>query len=672
VQVGAFSIHTIMKLGNLRLSVCVLEMLLCVVVPTCAQIASQGDGPRPVDGVEFILKTLEEYPIVGIGDLPGCVEEHAFIKDLVLGRKLAGKVNDIVVDFGNPRFQVVVDRYILWGEMVPRQVLRHVWDDTTRSLDLTWDSPVYEEFFDTVRAVNLTLPTDQKIRVILADSPLNWDEIRNQGDLSPFLGQTRSQSLADKVNSVLAQGHRGLVISAGPEQFRSSSFQNARALIDKAYPAKFFAILAQGRFGGGDVYMEIERAQSSWNKNTIAALKSTWLGEVKFSSDPSAPILQNAVDAVLYLGSSDSLTKMYPWGFIFQDDDYWNELNRRSKLINGGPFSLAKAGFDLRSVTPQFNPEGMGRQLATTPFPVYVVPSGAKVMDGVDFIVQTLDRYPMVGLGDEHTGLEFYEFVGKLLHDPRLPGKVDDVVVEFGNPFYQAVMDRYIVEGEDVPRDERKGAWEYTAAGWYGTDSPVYERFFDMVRRVNQSLPKTKRIRVILGDASIDPEQLRRDPEAYLHDFDVYHETAKDPREIALAASVISVLARGHRGFMICGDGHLRKPGRPGNSREFIERGAPGKFFLLDLLYTDSDVPSGSVVANGDEALLSLGLIASRTSVRIPPLVFRDQHYWHDINRMDRILRHQDIDLASPMLEYHGRYFSEPVPPMLVGAADLQ
>src|SRR5438132_3066032 len=103
-----------------------------------------GPDPHPLPGVEFILKSFDQYPAVGIGDLPGCEEAHDFIRSLIRNPAFPSKVDDIVVDFGNPLMQPVVDRYLLEGELVPRGVLRRVWDDTTRSVDLTWDSPVYE------------------------------------------------------------------------------------------------------------------------------------------------------------------------------------------------------------------------------------------------------------------------------------------------------------------------------------------------------------------------------------------------------------------------------------------------------------------------------------------------------------------------------------------------
>jgi len=175
-----------------------------------AQHPAQAD-PRPLPGVEFILRTFDRYQAVGIGDLPGCEEAHNFIRSLIRNPAFPSKVDDIVVDFGNPLMQPVVDRYLLEGELPPRGVLRRVWDDTTRSVDLTWDSPVYERFFDAIRSLNAGLPGGKKIHVVLADAPVDWTAVRRKDDLAPFI-ELRSRTLADTINAGMARGRRQLVI----------------------------------------------------------------------------------------------------------------------------------------------------------------------------------------------------------------------------------------------------------------------------------------------------------------------------------------------------------------------------------------------------------------------------------------------------------------------------
>src|SRR5260370_32942687 len=100
--------------------------------------------------------------------------------------------------------QAVVNRYLQEGELTPRGVLRRVWDDTTRSVDLTWDSPVYEQFFDAVRSVNAGLQSDKKVHVVLADAPIDWTRVKQKEDLAPFI-ELRAKTLADGVNGVMTK-----------------------------------------------------------------------------------------------------------------------------------------------------------------------------------------------------------------------------------------------------------------------------------------------------------------------------------------------------------------------------------------------------------------------------------------------------------------------------------
>lgn len=236
-----------------------------------AQYPASSD-PRPLPGVEFILKSFDQYQAVGIGDLPGCEEAHDVIRSLILNPSFSSKVNDIVVDFGNPLMQPVVDRYLLERELVPRGVLRRVWEDTTRSVDLTWDSPVYEQLFDVVRSINATLPRDKRVHVVVADAPIDWTGIKQNDDLAPIL-ELRAKTLADSVNALMARGRHELVISFATQQFRTGMANNARVMIERANPGKFFSIVVQGRFGGGGTYKAVEARQSSWDLDTVATVR---------------------------------------------------------------------------------------------------------------------------------------------------------------------------------------------------------------------------------------------------------------------------------------------------------------------------------------------------------------------------------------------------------------
>jgi hypothetical protein len=360
---------------------------------------------------------------------------------------------------------------------------------------------------------------------------------------------------------------------------------------------------------------------------------------------------------VLYLGESSRLTKVQPFAQVFRNEEFWTELNRRWELIHGEPFDLVKAGFDLRGVLYPNAPRTPA-VLPPSPHP------GLTPVNAIDFVLKKVDEYPMVGIGDWHMCQEFYQFIQQLLKDPRLPGKIQDIIVEAGNSQYQAVIDRYIMEGQPVPLAERRPIWQEAAMGWYEANSPVYEQFFDTVRMVNLGLPKNKRIRVVLGDAPMNIPQFRANPEQYLRPFLAHYETLQDPRENSFASAVNHVLAAGHRGIIICGNGHLKLMGRAGNARHIFEPAHPGQFYLIDQNgpgYPGWPFPS-IVVANDDpepgHATLWLGPWDAQTLVRPSPLIYRDADYWSIINLMEEVIhRRFPIDLADPAFEYRARYF---------------
>src|SRR5215831_9292422 len=57
------------------------------------------------------------------------------------------------------------------------------------------------------------------------------------------------------------------------------------------------------------------------------------------------------------------------------------------------------------------------------------------------------ETHRLVGLGEWHGFQEHHDVLGILFTDPRLPDVVDDIVVEFGDAFYQPRMDKFMVRG---------------------------------------------------------------------------------------------------------------------------------------------------------------------------------------------------------------------------------
>src|SRR5687768_12212690 len=107
----------------------------------------------PLEPIAAVVDAFKRHQIVALGEGPhGNDQAHAFRLSLIRDPRFATIVNDVLVESGNSRYQDVMDRYVNGG-VVSRDSLRRVWEDTTVA-GTTWDRPIYEEFYRTVREVN--------------------------------------------------------------------------------------------------------------------------------------------------------------------------------------------------------------------------------------------------------------------------------------------------------------------------------------------------------------------------------------------------------------------------------------------------------------------------------------------------------------------------------------
>jgi hypothetical protein len=110
-----------------------------------------------MDGiVESVMQAFDTADIVALGEAHRRKQDSDLRIALIRRPEFAHKIRNIVVEFGNARYQPVLDTYIRGGDVRPEQ-LQLLWRDTTQPG--VWDSPIYEEFFRTVREVNQKLPT---------------------------------------------------------------------------------------------------------------------------------------------------------------------------------------------------------------------------------------------------------------------------------------------------------------------------------------------------------------------------------------------------------------------------------------------------------------------------------------------------------------------------------
>ena len=301
-----------------------------------------GD-PERIDGVDGVLRMFGDYPIVALGERHGVREEHAFFQQVVKHPRAAGTFQDIVVEFGNARFQSVMDRYV-GGEAVPYEQLRQCWRDTTQSPTQSWESPVYEQLFATVRQVNQALPAEQRFRVLLGDPPIDWNIVRTQEALMPFLEQRDAHFAEIVLREVLAKNRRGLLIAGVLHVFKDRDTTPMPNVVTRVLAQRPHSVGVVLPHAGGFDGEEVDARFREWPVPSLARVQDTWLGERVFLDllTPWGPVLirwREAADALLWLGppSGHAQVARNPLAYV-GERPYLLELRRRYQLAFGEPF----------------------------------------------------------------------------------------------------------------------------------------------------------------------------------------------------------------------------------------------------------------------------------------------------------------------------------------------
>jgi len=167
------------------------------------------------------------------------------------------------------------------------------------------------------------------------------------------------------------------------------------------------------------------------------------------------------------------------------------------------------------------------------------------------------------------------------------------IMIESASVTQQAVLDRFVLEGEEMPRDKLRIVWS-EASGAEVWESPIYEAFIRAVHKVNLNLPREQRVRVLAGDNPKDSNRGRFIREAVARE----------------------ILDKGLKGLTIYGAGHCenRAMGYPGE----IGDKYPGKiwsafqFYNVDegrRVFSLGDGPALIPITGTDKAKLPIGKI---------------------------------------------------------------
>ena len=345
---------------GLRIAWASLFAALCLALPIGG--TAQGTRPRPAAPLEAIPAILDAFRLDRVVSFPGGHtsgnEVQAVLRALVKDPRFAATVNDIVVEFGSSRYQDLMDRYIR-GEDVPESVVQRAWLDAVQG-GTALDNDNTALFFAAVREANAAVPAERRIRVLLGDPPIDWENIRSGRDFRKWVVR-RDTYPADLVRrEVLAHNRRALIVYANGHLLHQEILTNYDmtnwqaqtivSLIEAPGGTPVFTMRAEGSL------VEWQSDTAGWKPMSITLVRGTVLGAADFSEfenpsqrysirgvDDFVPIprdqwvkrpLEDIVDAVLYVGPPSGRTSTAISRKLCADPGYIKMRLDRIALLN--------------------------------------------------------------------------------------------------------------------------------------------------------------------------------------------------------------------------------------------------------------------------------------------------------------------------------------------------
>jgi outer membrane protein OmpA-like peptidoglycan-associated protein len=266
-----------------------------------ALLLLQSSGPAlPLQpAVQYITAAFASHPLVAFSEPGhGSAGTKEFFAALIRHPGFAGTVTDIVIECGNARYQAVADRYFS-GQVVQRDELRRIWENTT-IVSGVWQLPMYEDILADIRAVNLTRPADQRIRVLLGDPPIDWATVRGPADED--MNDWRDAHFAWVVEEqVLKKGRRALLWIGGAHISRGVILPDSLIhLLDRRFPNRTHVVHG---LDADRVAVPVKDRLGTWPSLSAARVRHTWLGGLdvrEVGHSLSRGPVEADVDAVIF------------------------------------------------------------------------------------------------------------------------------------------------------------------------------------------------------------------------------------------------------------------------------------------------------------------------------------------------------------------------------------
>ena len=308
--------------------------------------------------ITAMARLFDDHALVMFGERHRNGQQHAFLRTLLRDARFACRLDDVVVEFGNSRLQARADAYAA-GEAISEEEFRGLWRDT--DVLLAWNSPVYRQFYETVREVNARKLCPHPLRIVLADPPIDWARVRSAEDFARY-GDRDGFFLETVEREVLARHHHALMVAGelhALKQYPAAANgdptdESVASMLERRHPGALFSVVpvptrasAQRlRIGMAPAFIPLAGSRLAhepfdpvapgWSaKLVLVGGRHVWKQEAADRWPPMADV----VDGLLYLGGDE--TALYPPPSIYLEPAYQAELRRRARIIkawNGQDF----------------------------------------------------------------------------------------------------------------------------------------------------------------------------------------------------------------------------------------------------------------------------------------------------------------------------------------------
>lgn len=272
--------------------------------------------------IRAITHAYDTSTIVCFGESHDKLELLNFYIELINDKEFQERVDDIVLELGNSRYQNVLDDYIS-GKNVDYNEVRKIWFDATNSLLQLGDSSLVELLINEIRKINSGLTDETKFRVVVVDPPLDWSKVRSATDFDPWLGRRDLSFIKNVWYEVLDKNRKGFIIMGRRHLLRNDPRPlNYVSFID----------ILEKRVGNRIPIFRVE--ENDRIQEGVYPIEETELSEKPIISN-SDFLYKDAVDAIIYFNKLTPLV-IHP----FKKPSDLNVLNERSMIVHREPFKF--------------------------------------------------------------------------------------------------------------------------------------------------------------------------------------------------------------------------------------------------------------------------------------------------------------------------------------------